>query len=127
MKTIDKQKLVLELSMCVQAVDTLRKMWDIVTDEDKQGMARHLFQYITYDLGTRQIVDFRLKPWADQFLILRAGLYANQLFQVDGNQVVPTGIDAVFVPSVLRFPDRSLSFAYKSYRTIKYLLAQSFN
>lgn len=97
-KTTDKEKLALELSMCIQAVDALTRMWEIVSDEDKQGMARHLFEYITYDLGTRQIVDFRLKPWADQFLTLRAGLYAEELLQADGNPVVPTGLDIIRLP-----------------------------
>ncbi|MCB9450262.1 MAG: hypothetical protein H6672_02415 [Anaerolineaceae bacterium] len=73
MRTTDKEQLAMELSMCVQAVETLGRMWDISDDEDKQGMARHLFEYITYDMGTQQIIDFRLKPWVDQFLTLRAG------------------------------------------------------
>jgi hypothetical protein len=30
------------------------------------------FSYIVYDLDMRRIVDFRLKPWADRFLILPA-------------------------------------------------------
>jgi hypothetical protein len=40
-------------------------------------MARHLFEYVVYDLDRQEIVDFRLKPWADQFLVLRTALYAN--------------------------------------------------
>ncbi len=38
-------------------------------------MARSLFEYLVYDLDMRRIVDFRLKPWADRFLMLRAALY----------------------------------------------------
>lgn len=100
-RTTDKEQLAMELSMCVQAVETLGRMWDISDDEDKQGMARHLFEYITYDMGTQQIVDFRLKPWADQFLTLRAGLYAEELLQVNGNPVAPTGLHHVirYIPA----------------------------
>jgi hypothetical protein len=70
-------------------------------------MARHLFEYLTYDLGKRQIVDFRLKPWADQFLTLRAGLYADERGKDDGNPVTPTGIRAVKLSSVFRFANPS--------------------
>lgn len=45
------------------------------TDEDRQGMARNLFNYVIFDLDTHRIVDFRLKPWADRFVTLRAALY----------------------------------------------------
>ena len=38
-------------------------------------MVRMLFEYIEYDLDARRITDFRLKPWAEQFLIMRAALY----------------------------------------------------
>jgi DNA invertase Pin-like site-specific DNA recombinase len=67
-RTTESEKAALELAMCMQAVDKLAKLWDAGDDEDKQGMARSLFSYIVYDLDTRRIVDFRLKPWADRFL-----------------------------------------------------------
>lgn len=69
-RTTDTEKLGMELSMCIQAVEALTHMSEVANDEDKQGMAKHLFEYIAYGLSTRQIVDFRLKPWADQFLSL---------------------------------------------------------
>lgn len=97
-KTTDSEKLAIELSMCIQAIEVLNRTWEIVSDEDRQGMARHLFEYITYDLSTRQIVDFRLKPWADQFLTVRIGLYAEEKLQADGNPIAPTGLEPVFLP-----------------------------
>jgi DNA invertase Pin-like site-specific DNA recombinase len=106
-RTTDSQRLAMELSMCIQAVETLSSMWELASDEDRQGMARHLFEYLTYDLGKRQIVDFRLKPWADQFLTLRAGLYAEEMEKNDGNPVTPTGIRAVKLSSVFRFANPS--------------------
>ena len=84
--------------MCIQAVNSLNRMWDVLNDEDKQGMARHLFEYLTYDLGARQIVDFRLKTWADQFLTVRAGLYVEELLQENGNPMTPTGLEPVSSP-----------------------------
>lgn len=95
-RTTEMEKLGIELSMCLQGIDTINRLWSINPDEDKQGMARHLFEYITYDLDKQQIVDFRLKPWADQFLMLRVGLYMQKseddfaLFH--DNPVVPTGL-----------------------------------
>jgi hypothetical protein len=77
----------MESSMCIQAVEALSSMWEVAGGEDRQGMARHLFEYLTYDLGKRQIVNFRLKPWADQFLTLRAGLYPDERGKDDGNPV----------------------------------------
>ncbi|MBN8592758.1 MAG: recombinase family protein [Anaerolineae bacterium] len=98
-KTTDREKLVMELSMCVQAIQAMTQMWSIATDEDKQGMARHLFESITYDLGVEQIVDFKLKPWAEQFFTLRSGLYADErLVEGDGNPVALTGFEPVSSP-----------------------------
>jgi hypothetical protein len=117
-RTTDSQRLAMELSMCIQAVETLSSMWEVASDEDRQGMARHLFEYLTYDLGKRQIVDFRLKPWADQFLTLRAGLYAEEMAKNDGNPVTPTGIRAVKLSSVLTFANRSsVSSTWRSIAT----------
>jgi hypothetical protein len=90
----------MELSMCVQAIETLNRLWEVSSDEDKQGMARHLFEYLVYDLDKQQIVDFRLKAWADQFLILRAGLYLEEHNGEDynDNPMTLTGLEPVFWP-----------------------------
>ncbi len=61
--------------MCMDVIGKIAQMWDTASPEYKQDMARNLFEYLVYDLDTRRIVDFRLKPWADRFLILRAKLY----------------------------------------------------
>jgi DNA invertase Pin-like site-specific DNA recombinase len=74
----DTQKLALEFGMCMEAVRSIETLWDSADDEDKQGMVRNLFSYIVYDLDYRRIVDFRLKPWADRFLILRAERHAEE-------------------------------------------------
>lgn len=94
-RTSDSEKLAMELTMCIHAIDTITRLWEVSSDEDKQGMARHLFEYVTYDLDRQEIIDFRLKPWADQFLMLRTALYAEErYYQLDDDdrRVAPTGL-----------------------------------
>jgi DNA invertase Pin-like site-specific DNA recombinase len=76
--TTETQKLSVELAMCIDVVEKIVRLWESSDDEDRQGMARHLFEYIVYDLDKQQIVDFRLKPWANRFLILRGALYQGE-------------------------------------------------
>jgi hypothetical protein len=52
-------------------------LWDMGEPEDRQGMAHTLFTHVVYNLDTRRIEDFQLKPWADRFLVLRASLYGD--------------------------------------------------
>ena len=91
-RTTESEKLAMEIAMCIQAVDTINKLWEIADDEDKQGMARHLFDYIVFDLDQQCIVDFRLKPWADQFVVSRVALHIEESDGVNFNEnpVVPT-------------------------------------
>jgi hypothetical protein len=74
-RTTETQKVALELAMCIEAVDRLDRLWEVSVDEDKQGLARSLFTEIVYDLDAQRIVDFKLKPWADRFLTVRAVSY----------------------------------------------------
>lgn len=99
-RTTETEKLAMELTVCLQAVDTINRLWEVSSDEDKQGMARHLFEYIVYDLDKQQITDFRLKPWANQFLYLRIGLYMEENYSGDDddNPIAPTGLEPVFLP-----------------------------
>jgi hypothetical protein len=48
-----------------------------------------LFSYVVYDLDIRRIVDFRLKPWADRFLVLYSVLYEDDETSENGS---PSGI-----------------------------------
>jgi hypothetical protein len=97
------EKIALELALCLEAVEKINQLWEMSEDEDKQGMARNLFSYITYDLDAQRIVDFRLKPWADRFVTLRAALYegdSNENLpsseaQGEGKPVTPTGLGGV--------------------------------
>ncbi len=59
----------------MEVLAMMTDLWDESADEDKQQIARMMFEEIVYDLDRLEIVDFRLKPWAERFLILRAQLY----------------------------------------------------
>ncbi len=73
-RTTETERLALELAMCIEAVDKLARLWEMSEPEDRQGLAQSLFEHIVYDLDAQQIVDFRLKPWADRFLVVRASI-----------------------------------------------------
>jgi DNA invertase Pin-like site-specific DNA recombinase len=74
-RTSDIQQKALELTLCMETIEQLKRGWDIAPDIDKQGMVRMLFEMVEYNLDTKRITDYRLKPWADNFVILRAALY----------------------------------------------------
>ena len=100
-RSSSREKLAVELSMCIHAVETMTRLWNVSSNEDKQGLARHLFEYVLYDLDRQEIVDFRLKPWAEQFLMLRAGLYAEEKYNAEDNddrRLTPTGLEPVSSP-----------------------------
>jgi DNA invertase Pin-like site-specific DNA recombinase len=84
-RTDELEQAALEFAMCVQTIQKLRLLWEISPDEDKQGMVGMLFEYVEYDLDTHRIVDFRLKPWADNFLIVRTALYEKENPRVSGD------------------------------------------
>ena len=74
-RTTETERKALELSMCLDAVNRIASVWDTADDEDRQGMVQHLFTEIVFDLDTRRIVSYKLRPWADDFLMLRMELY----------------------------------------------------
>jgi hypothetical protein len=73
--TTETEKLNSQLAMCVDAVTKIAVLWESSTDENRRGLAHTLFEEIVFDLDTQQIVSFKLKPWADQFIMLRGTLY----------------------------------------------------
>ncbi|MEO0561918.1 MAG: recombinase family protein, partial [Chloroflexota bacterium] len=70
-RTTETERVAIELALCVDAVNRIADLWAESDTEDRRGMAGNLFSYLVYDLDTRRIVDFRLKPWADRFIVLR--------------------------------------------------------
>ena len=84
--TTEKEEVALQLSLCLDAIDRVAKLWDLAEAEERRAMAHNLFEYIVYNLDTQRIVDFSLKPWANRFLVLRAALAAEEK---SGNKNTP--------------------------------------
>jgi hypothetical protein len=76
--TTEKEEVALQLSLCLDAIDKVARLWDIAEAEERRTMAHNLFDYIVYNLDKQRIVDFRLKPWANRFLVLRAAVAAEE-------------------------------------------------
>ncbi len=87
-RTTDTQKAAMDLALVVNAVNQIVRVWDGSNEKAKQDFVRVLFSSITYNLDTRRIVDFKLKPWADQFLVLRANLYVDESRKSEENSMV---------------------------------------
>ena len=64
-----------QLALCVEAVTKVATFWEASSDENRHGLASRLFEEIVYDLDAKRIVDFQMKAWAEQFLILQGKLY----------------------------------------------------
>ena len=74
-QTTDRQRIALELTTTTEMVSRLKQFWQITEGEDRRLLAHSLFDELVYDLEEQRIVDFRIKAWAEPFLILRAALY----------------------------------------------------
>jgi DNA invertase Pin-like site-specific DNA recombinase len=74
-RTTESEKLGLEFAMCVDAVNSTFSMWEDSSPDDKQGMARNLFEEIYFDLDTHRITGFKMKDWAERFLVVRSAFY----------------------------------------------------
>lgn len=61
-------------------------------------MARHLFDHLVFDMDRGQIVDFRLKPWAEQFLTVRVEMLRadDNDARYEDNPVTPAGFEPAF-------------------------------
>lgn len=81
-RTTETQEIALELAICLDAIDKMARLWDIADDEDRKGMAQTLFEEVVVNLDTRRIESFKLKPWADRFLVLRMELYRDEYPEV---------------------------------------------
>lgn len=78
-RTTDKQKITLELTTSVQMIRRMKEFWNITSGEDRKLLAHSLFDELVYDLDRKRIVDFKVKSWAEPFLVLRAALYEDEM------------------------------------------------
>lgn len=108
-RTSETEQVALELTLCFEALDKIANKWDYSDDAERQGLVRGLFTHVVYDLDVQRIVDFRLKPWADRWITLRAALYEDmplgvenkppqEVIQGVGKGVTLTGLEPVFSP-----------------------------
>lgn len=99
-RTAETKKAAIELALCLDAIDKVARLWDMSDDKDKQGLAHSLFTRVTYNLDTRRITGFELKPWADRFLVLRTALYAEEFgLEPLAEDMHPEGYRHTRVPS----------------------------
>ncbi|MCI0714378.1 MAG: recombinase family protein [Chloroflexi bacterium] len=77
-KTTQAEKIQIELNSCLAIIQQMATLWESSSPKEKKGMAEKLFEKVIYDLDTGEITDFRLKPWADRFLVLRSHLVAGE-------------------------------------------------
>jgi DNA invertase Pin-like site-specific DNA recombinase len=70
--TTETQRLTTKLLLCIESVGLLSQVWRESNDEDKNRLAGRIFEYIVYDLDQQKIVDFKMNPMYEQFLVLRA-------------------------------------------------------
>lgn len=103
--TTGHEETMLELTKCLDAIERVANLWDMAQPKDRQLMARNLFDFLVYDFDKQRIVDFRLKPWADRFLVLRVALYDDNTPenkkaspQVVKRNLPHTGLEPVFSP-----------------------------
>ncbi|MBI1278183.1 MAG: hypothetical protein GC179_08655 [Anaerolineaceae bacterium] len=99
MMDIDTERQLAELTMAIDVVGKINRLWDLSSDEDKQGLAKMLFERVVYDLDKMQIVDFSLKSWAEQFFTILVTVEEQEVREkLEGNIVVPTGLEPVSSP-----------------------------
>lgn len=69
--TTETQRMAMQLVVCVEALRKLSEVWRGSSDEDRNRTAKQIFEYIVYDLDQAKIVDFKLHPTLEQYLVLR--------------------------------------------------------
>jgi plasmid stability protein len=74
-RTQDISRMYLQMEKCAVMVESFNHVWDNGTDQERYEFVHSLFDEIVVDLDTRRITSFKMKPWAEQFLVVRASLY----------------------------------------------------
>jgi len=78
-RTVKQQEVLIKLMTVLGRLTNLKRVWYDGTMEDKKGLVNSIFEYILFDLDTSRIADFRLEPWTDQHLIVRAEIFIEEL------------------------------------------------
>ena len=77
-RTVHQQQVLIEMVTVLGTLTNLKRVWYDGTAEDKRGLVNAVFESLYFDLDTDRIVDFRLKPWADQYLVVCATMLVEQ-------------------------------------------------
>jgi hypothetical protein len=64
----------MSLKLTTEMVENLVHNWNQANAEMRRALASSIFEYLVYDLDARQIVDFKLKPWAELLMQLKLTL-----------------------------------------------------
>ena len=107
------QKKAVEFERVMAAFSQLLDLWQTADSESRSVLARGLFQYLVFDLDKQQIVDFRLHPWADQYLMIRSDLYAGMMMSVKMEKTI-VGSNAALEGNEKRFTTLSSDLAFCS-------------
>ena len=91
--TTEARQTHIELMLCAEAFNRLVGLWETADDEGRQFLARGLFEEIVFDLDDQVMVGFKLKAWAERFLVVR-GLQTG----AKGTAVPPAGIEPAPLP-----------------------------
>jgi hypothetical protein len=75
----DTQQIRMEFTSCREMLKRIQEFWHVTEGEDRKILAHSLFDEIVYDMDTKRIVDFKVKVWAERFLVMRAALYEDQM------------------------------------------------
>ena len=113
----DRQQLRIEFTSCAELLSRIQEFWNVTEGEDRKLLAHSLFDEISYDIDRKRIVDFKLKVWAEPFLVMRAALYEDQMGEEMKNRFNSgSSSDVSFVdPNGLWNPMRTLfEFRYRA-------------
>jgi DNA invertase Pin-like site-specific DNA recombinase len=75
----DRQKVLFEITTTIESLRRIQDFWDMSQGEDRKLLAHSMFDEIVYDLDRRRIVDFKVKQWAEPYVIMRSTLYRDQM------------------------------------------------
>lgn len=67
----ENQEAEVALKLTMEMVSNLVHNWNQANGEVRRALANSLFEFLTYDLDKQQIVDFKLKPWAELLMQLK--------------------------------------------------------
>lgn len=84
----EQHEAAMALKLTTDMIANLVQNWKQANGEMRRAMAHGLFEHIVYDLDAQQIVDFKLKPWAQTLMQLKVTLSSD----VSGNEN-PSGSD----------------------------------